>query len=255
LFNTKGEVVGINSRISSEPGRRSYAGLSFAIPAEVVKDVMQQLKTNGQVSRGWLGVMIQDVTPNLSRSFGLDRPHGALVAKVIEDSPALRGGVEVGDIILKFNNHQVETSSELPPLVGSLRAGEVVRLAIVREGKHKELRIKIGELPEEVLTGSATKKRDKVTPIDRLGLKLRELDETSKKESGVDHGVIVAAVTDGPAEEIGLRSDDIIQMIDNQKVEDIAGLQKIIAGIQSGRSVAILVLREAGPVFLAMRMP
>jgi serine protease Do len=255
LFNTKGEVVGINSRISSEPGRRSYAGLSFAIPAEVVKDVMQQLKTNGQVSRGWLGVMIQDVTPNLSRSFGLDRPHGALVAKVIEDSPALRGGVEVGDIILKFNNHQVETSSELPPLVGSLRAGEVVRLAIVREGKHKELRIKIGELPEEVLTGSAVKKRDKVTPIDRLGLKLRELDETSKKESGVDHGVIVAAVTDGPAEEIGLRSDDIIQMIDNQKVEDIAGLQKIIAGIQSGRSVAILVLREAGPVFLAMRMP
>jgi len=255
LFNTKGEVVGINSRISSEPGRQSYAGLSFAIPAEVANDVMLQLKTNGQVSRGWLGVMIQDVTPDLSRSFGLDKPQGALVAKVLENSPALRGGVLVGDIILKFNNHQVETSSELPPLVGSLRAGEIVRLTVMREGKNKVLRIKVGELPEETLAGSVIKTRDKTTPIDRLGLKLRELDDTGKQESGVEHGVVVVDVTGGPAEEIGLRSDDIIQMVDNQKVKDIAGLQKIIAGIKPGRSVAILVLRETGPVFLAMRMP
>jgi len=255
LFNTKGEVVGINSRISSEPGRRSYAGLSFAIPAEVAWDVMQQLRTNGQVSRGWLGVMIQDVTPELSRSFGLDKPKGALVAKVIEDSPAHHSDVKVGDIILKFNNHQVNTSSELPPLVGSLRAGEVVRLGIIREGKQKVLKVKIGELPKEVLTAEIRKKRDQSTRIEQLGLKLRELDEKSKKESGAEHGVLVVGVTGGPAEEIGLRKEDIIQMIDNQKVASIADLQKIVAALKPGRSVAILVYRGTGPVFLAMRMP
>jgi len=255
LFNTKGEVVGINSRISSEPGRRSYAGLSFAIPAEVAWDVMQQLKTHGQVSRGWLGVMIQDVTPELSKSFGLDKPKGALVAKVIEDSPAEISGVKVGDIILKFNEHQINTSSELPPLVGSLRAGEVVRLGIVREGKQRTIKVKIGELADDVLAGKMGKKRSHSTNVDRLGLKLRELDEATKKERGAAYGVLVTGVTGGPAEEIGLRKDDIIQVIDNQKVENIARLEKIVAAIKPGRSVAILIYRESGPVFLAMRMP
>ena len=255
LFNTRGEVVGINSRISSEPGRRSYAGLSFAIPAEVAWDVMQQLKTHGQVSRGWLGVLIQDVTPDLSRSFGLNRPRGALVAKVIPDSPAERQGVKVGDVIMQLNQHEIRTSAELPPLVGSLRAGEVVQLGIMRDGKRQVLQVKIDELPEEALSRGFLKKRDSSTKIDSLGLKLRDLDEETRQETGADHGVKVVEVTGGPAAEIGLRNDDIIQMIDNHRVENVAGLQNILKNLKPGRSVAILVYRDTGPVFLAMRVP
>jgi serine protease Do len=256
LFNTRGEVVGINSRISSEPGRKSYAGLSFAIPAEVAKDVMHQLKAHGQVSRGWLGVLIQDVTPDLSQTFGLDKPRGALVAKVIDDSPAEAGGVEVGDIILQFNGQRIAKSSALPPMVGSLRAGQQVELGIMREGRTKTLRFKTGELPEQALTaGNLVKPRDKSTRIERLGIRLRELTDEDKKETGADFGVVVTEVTGMPAEEIGLRKDDIIQMVDNRKIERIDDLEQLVKGLRAGRSVAILVYRQSGPVFLALRIP
>jgi serine protease Do len=257
LFNTRGEVVGINSRISTEPGSRSYAGLSFAIPAEVAKDVMEQLKAHGQVSRGWLGVLIQDVTPELSQTFGLDKPKGALVAKVIGGSPAEAGGVHVGDIILQFNGQTIATSSSLPPMVGSLRAGQVVQLGILREGRRQTLDIKIGELPEQVPTAANVIQppRDSSTGIERLGVKLRELTAEDKQSTGADFGVVVTEVTGGPATEIGLRKDDIIQMVDNRKIERIEDLKQLVNGLRAGRSVAILVYRDSGPVFLAMRIP
>jgi serine protease Do len=131
----------------------------------------------------------------------------------------------------------------------------VVRLGVLREGKNRTIEIKIGELPDDALTRKVEKKRDLSTNVDNLGLNLRELDEETKSEAGVDHGVVVVDVSKGPAEEIGLRSNDIIQMLDNQKVESVAGLQKILETIKPGRSVAILVYRDTGPVFLAMRMP
>ena len=256
LFNTRGEVVGINSRISSEPGRRSYAGLSFAIPAEVAKDVMEQLKAHGQVSRGWLGVLIQDVTPDLARTFGLDRPHGALVAKVIEDSPAESGGVKVGDIILSFNGRRIPKSSALPPMVGSLRSGQMVDLGIMREGRNTTLKFKVGELPEEVVTaGNVVKPRDQATVIGRMGIKLRELTAEDKEQTGAQFGVVVTDVTGMPAGEIGLRKDDIIQMVDKHKIERIVDLEQLVNGMSAGKSVAILIYRQSGPVFLAMRMP
>ena len=256
LFNTRGEVVGINSRISSEPGRRSYAGLSFAIPAEVAKDVMEQLKAHGQVSRGWLGVLIQDVTPDLARTFGLNKPRGALVARVIEDSPAESGGVQVGDIILSFNGRSIPKSSALPPMVGSLRAGQMVDLEIMREGRDIALNFKIGELPEEALTAkNLIKPKDLSTYINRMGIKLRELTDEDKEQTGAQFGVLVTEVTGMPAEEIGLRQDDIIQMVDNHKIEHIADLERLVNGLGAGKSVAILIYRESGPVFLAMRVP
>ena len=256
LFNTRGEVVGINSRISSEPGRRSYAGLSFAIPAEVAKDVMEQLKAHGQVSRGWLGVLIQDVTPDLARTFGLNKPRGALVARVIEDSPAESGGVQVGDIILSFNGRSIPKSSALPPMVGSLRAGQMVDLEIMREGRDIALNFKIGELPEEALTAAnVIKPKDLSTYINRMGIKLRELTDEDKEQTGAQFGVLVTEVTGMPAEEIGLRQDDIIQMVDNHKIEHIADLERLVNGLGAGKSVAILIYRESGPVFLAMRVP
>ena len=254
LFNVRGEVVGVNSRISSEPGRRSYAGLSFAIPAEVARDAMQQLKAHGFVSRGWLGVMIQDVTLELSKSFAMDKPKGALVAKVIEDSPAQHGGVNVGDIILKLHGHQINTSSELPPLVGVLRAGKMVDLEVIRDGKRRTLHVKIGKLPEDTSAGRTRTRHKYLAKIDRLGIELRELDEVAKKENGTDYGVLVTGILD-TAGKTGLRQGDVIQMVDNQKVKNIAHLKKIVSGLNSGRSIAVLIYRNAEPIFLAMRMP
>lgn len=258
LFNIKGEVVGVNSRISSEPGRRSYAGLSFAIPAEVARDVMLQLKEKGHVSRGWLGVMIQDVTPELAQSFGLQRPQGALVARVLEGSPAESGKVEVGDVILKFNGTVLRTSSELPPLVGSLRAGEIVSLEIMRNGSVKTLPIKIGELPEEPLADHQSDSMPVTPPTltsTRLGLNLQELNDKIRADRGTQYGVMVSEVHEGPAQGIGLRKGDIIQVINNRKVTSIQVFNDIVASIEAGRSVAILVHRDSGPVFLALRLP
>lgn len=257
LFNTRGEVIGVNSRISSEPGRRSYAGLSFAIPAEVVQDVMGQLRDKGHVSRGWLGVMIQDITPGLADSFGLQKPRGALVAKILEGSPAEAARIEVGDVILKFNGISLTTSSQLPPLVGSLQAGQRVMLDVLRQGKTKTLEIKIGRLPgEQYAHRPATYPHDNKQAIsDYLGLNVKNLSSEHKKEFGIDYGVIVINVNEGPAEKAGLRPGDVIQMIDNRRIKDIASLENTLSSLKGGRSVAILVYREVGPVFLAMRVP
>lgn len=257
LFNTKGEVIGVNSRISSEPGRRSYAGLSFAIPAEVAKNVMEQLRDKGHVSRGWLGVMIQDVTPDLAKSFGLQKPQGALVAKILEDSPAEAGKVEVGDVILTFDGTPLATSSELPPLVGQVRAGQRVTLGLMRRGKMEKVTVKIGDLTDETpVTASASAGQQQNPAISgRLGLNVEALPAELKQESGLEYGVVVKEVSEGPAGEIGLREGDIIQMIDNRKIKDVATFKQVVKSLKSGSSVAILVYREAGPVFLAMRIP
>ncbi len=256
LFNVRGEVVGVNSRISSGPGRRSYMGLSFAIPAEVAKDVMLQLKDKGHVSRGWLGVMIQDVTPELAQSFGLEKPLGALVARVLEGSPAESGKVQVGDIIMKLDSTMISTSSELPPLVGRLQAGQTVTLEVMRQGNTEKLIIRIGELPDQPLAGVVTPApQKKIVTSERLGLDLENLTEEMKAETGAKYGVMVTGVYEGPAEDMGLREGDIIQVIDNKKVTRVEELKRIVASLQARESVAILVYRETGPVFLAMRIP
>ncbi len=256
LFNVRGEVIGVNSRISSEPGRRSYAGLSFAIPAEVASDVMLQLRDKGHVSRGWLGVMIQDVTPELAQSFGLKKPQGALVARVLEDSPAESGEIRVGDIIMQLDGTMINTSAELPPLVGRVQEGQTVTLEVMRQGDIKKLDIKIGELPDQPLARAAMPVPQK-SPVaaGRLGLDIEDLTEEIKAETGAKYGVIVTGVYEGPAQDMGLREGDIIQVLDNKKVTSVKELKRIAISLQAGESVAILVYRETGPIFLAMRIP
>lgn len=257
LINTRGEVVGINARISSEPGRRSYAGLSFAIPMEVARDVIQQLKKHGHVSRGWLGVLIQDITPELSSTFGLEKPMGALVSRVFADSPAEAAGIKVGDVILEFQGEPIKTSSELPPMVGGIRAGQKVKLEILRQSKRRMIDLVIGALPDK------TDKTSAVAPgrpgasahSGRLGLTLKSLDKAALEDIGVDYGVYILAVDDGPAREIGLRSGDVIQMLDSQKITSPGQFDKLVRQLPAGRNVAILVHRESGPVFLALRVP
>ena len=217
---------------------------------------MLQLKDKGRVSRGWLGVMIQDVTPGLAQSFGLKKPQGALVARVLEDSPAESGKIQVGDIIMRLDGTMINTSAELPPLVGRVQEGQMVTLEVMRQGDIEKIDIKIGELPDQPLAVAAMPVPQK-SPVtsDRLGLDVEELTEETKAENGAKYGIIVTGVYEGPAEGAGLREGDIIQVIDNKKVTSVKELKRIVTSLQAGQSVAILVHREAGPIFLAMRIP
>ncbi len=147
LFNMKGEVVGINSQIYSRSG--GYQGVSFAIPIDVAMEVVDQLKSGGKVSRGWLGVVIQEVTADLAESFGLDRPRGALVSQVQEDSPASKAGLQASDVILTFNGKAVENSGDLPRMVGMAKPGTKIPMEIWRKGKIQQLSVVLGELPVE----------------------------------------------------------------------------------------------------------
>ncbi|HHQ42387.1 MAG TPA: DegQ family serine endoprotease [Chromatiales bacterium] len=249
LFNMDGEVVGINSQIYSRTG--GYMGLSFAIPIDIAMEVVEQLRTKGKVTRGWLGVLIQDVDRDLAESFGLDKPEGALIAKVLPDSPAAKAGLRVGDIIVEYDGHPVPDSGSLPPLVGRTPVGKRVKIRIVRNGRPRTVTVRIGELPEDVGTGSATGRYEDT----RLGLVVEALDEGARKELGVQGGVRVARVTGEPAREAGLRRGDVILMIDNRQVEDLDGYRRIVRHLRGGRSVPVLVQRGGGPMFLAVRVP
>jgi len=253
LFNLDGEVVGINSQIYSRTG--GFMGLSFAIPIGVAMDVVTQIKEQGYVSRGWLGVLIQDVTRDLAESFDMKRPHGALVAQVLEDSPADKAGIQVGDIIIEFNGERVDYSSDLPPLVGRTRVGSDAKAKVLREGKVRSLKVRIGELPaEEELQQARIDKRSLKT--DRLGLQVNALSADQRKELEIaDGGVLVAQVEEGAASRAGIRGGDVILKLNNKPVEGVRHYRQLLEELPAGRSVPVLVARSSGPLFLALRIP
>jgi serine protease Do len=253
LFNLDGEVVGVNSQIYSRTG--GFMGLSFAIPIDLVMDVVEQLKTKGRVSRGWLGVLIQDVTRELAPTFGLAQPQGALVAQVLRDSPATEAGLLPGDVILSYNGKDVQTSSALPPLVGATPVGETAKIEVLRKGQRLPLEVKIAELPDdEQLAGIS---REPVPDkSNRLGLVARELTEDQRRELGVEQGgLLVESVKEGPAAAAGIASGDVILMLDNQSVESLEGFNGILEAIEPGRSVAVLIQRGDGRSFYALKLP
>ncbi len=251
LFNQDGEVVGVNSQIYSRTG--GYMGLSFAIPIEVAMDVADQLKTKGRVSRGWLGVLIQDVTLDLAESFGMKQPRGALVAKVLPDSPALAAGIRVGDVIVSFNGTDVVNSSSLPPIVGSSAVGMQIPVEVIRDGRKQELKVQLGELPDEGEVAKADKPA--VEQTDRLGISVVDLDDEQRAELEVDRGVLVQNVISGPASRAGIRKGDIILSIDNKPVRDQQQFAEVVNGLAAGKSVALLVQRGGSPTFLAVKVP
>ncbi|MEA3277084.1 MAG: DegQ family serine endoprotease [Pseudomonadota bacterium] len=254
LFNLDGEVVGVNSQIYSRTG--GFMGLSFAIPIEVAMDVVDQLKTTGRVSRGWLGVLIQNVTRELAETFGMEQPRGALVAQVLPDSPAEKAGLMVGDVILTFNGKAVSTSGSLPPLVGASPVNEAARVEVLRQGKPEELEVIIGELPEEgeLVTASGGSAR---ATANRIGLIVDDLTVEQRDQSGVDAGgaLVEGIAEDGPGERAGIHAGDIILMLDNQSVEDADQFRRQLDEIEPGRSVAALIQRGDGRMFLAIRIP
>ena len=252
LFNQEGEVVGVNSQIYSRTG--GYMGLSFSIPIEVAMDVADQLKTSGKVSRGWLGVLIQDVTLDLAESFGMKHPRGALVAKVLPDSPALASSIKVGDIIVEFNKQEVMNSSNLPPIVGSSKVGVKLPVTVIRNGREKTLNVKLGELPDDQTVAQANVIPEKKS-ANRLGFTAVDLSDKQKEELEVEDGVLVSHMVTGAASQAGVRKDDIILAVDNKPVTNLKQFNKIVKDLPGGKSVALLVQRSGSPTFLAIKVP
>lgn len=252
LFNLDGEVIGINSQIYSRTG--GFMGLSFAIPIDMVMNIVEQLKQEGRVSRGWLGVLIQDVTRELAESFGMDKPRGALVAKVLPDSPAEKAGFEVGDIVIKFDGKKIIRSSNLPPVVGLSPVGKKVNVEILRKGKTKKLKVLLGELPDEGETIASTAEPE-MSKDNRLNVVVTDLTGEIRKQMEIkENGVLVKRVNSGPARKAGIRRGDVILMINNKDIKDTKHFKEIVDGLPKGKSVPLLVQRRSGPVFLALKM-
>ena len=253
LFNLNGEVIGINSQIYSRTG--SFMGLSFAIPIEMAIDVSDQIRQNGQVTRGWLGVIIQEVTMELAQSFGMDVAHGALISRILPDSPASKSSLQVGDVITYFDGSRIERSSSLPPLVGRVPANSDAELQVVREGKDIDLVVNIGELPsDDDLRQTVTPSRGPQANV--LKLSVKPLDNASREAAGLDKGgVLVDSVEeDGPAYAAGIVAGDVISMVDNKPVDSATDLRTVLEELQGRRNVAVLVHRTEGPVFLALQV-
>jgi serine protease Do len=254
LFNLDGEVVGINSQIYSQTG--GFMGLSFAIPINVALDIIQQLKETGHVSRGWLGVYIQEVTRELAESFGMKQPEGALVAQVMKDSPAEKGGLRVGDVILTYNGQSINKSSDLPPMVGRTPIGKKAKVEVMRAGKPITLRITIGKLPEESQEQQSMVPHQKDKTADLvLGMSVSKAPAELLETLGLDGGVLVEKVASGPARDAGVRKGDVIIMVQQKAVKDPSDLRQIIGNLPKGKSVAVLIQRKEGPVFLALKNP
>jgi serine protease Do len=254
LFNLDGKVVGINSQIYSRSG--GFMGLSFAIPIEMAIDVAEQLKNRGRVTRGWLGVLIQDVTKDLADSFDMRHPRGALIARVLPDSPSEKAGLKVGDIILEFNGNEIATSSELPPLVGSSNVDKPALLKILRNGKVKNMNVNIGELPAEDEMELAHSRAPKVSE-NRLGLMVSSVTAPLQKQLRLpsQRGVVVESVTGQSARDAGIQQGDIIIMINQQEIEGVEHFNRLVKELHADKTIPLLVHRNTGPIFLALRVP
>lgn len=250
LFSMNGKVVGVNSQIYSRSG--GYMGLSFSIPIDVAMNVVEQIKTKGTVSRGWLGVQIQDVTRELAESFNMDKPYGALVAKVILDSPSEKAGLQIGDVIIEFDGHKVDTSAELPPIVGMTALDKKAKVKVIREGKEKTVTVVIGLLPVESAI-VANVKSDK--QFDRLGLVVSELASSQRKQLELpENGVLVKKVNKGVAFDVGIQQGDVILRVQNNVIQNVDDFDKIVKKLPAGESIAVLIQRRGSPIFLALKI-
>ncbi|WP_459475841.1 DegQ family serine endoprotease [Pseudomonas sp. No.117] len=253
LFNLKGEVVGINSQIFTRSG--GFMGLSFAIPIDVAMNVANQLKTEGKVSRGWLGVVIQEVDKDLAESFGLDRPAGALVAQTLDDGPAAKSGIKVGDVILSVNGQKIEESADLPHLIGNLKPGAKADMEIIRDGKRQNLSVTVGDMPKDDQAASGGE-RGSDRASNRLGISVADLTAEQKKTMDLQGGVVINKLSgDGPAAAIGLRPGDVITHLNNQPIESATAFEKITSALPAGRSISMRVVRDGRASFITFKLP
>ena len=245
LINMAGEVIGINSQIYSRSG--GYQGLSFAIPIDVADGIKDQLLADGSVTRGRMGVGIQDVNQALAESFGLDSARGALVTQVEKDSPAERAGLRSGDVILELDGTAVARSAELPPRVAAMTPGSEARLKVWRDGKTVDLAAEVGRLESPSLAGASPGDADQA----RLGLALRPLTDDERRRSGIEEGLLVLEA-DGPASRAGIRPGDVVLALNGRAVDDVAELKRLLDG--AGKHVALLVQRNDARIFVPVEI-
>ncbi len=252
LFNLKGEVIGINSQIYSDTG--GYMGVSFAIPIDLAMRIGEQLRTDGRVRRGWLGVRLQDVTRDLALAYGMPKPQGALIADMLPGGPAARSDLRTGDIVVEYEGRAVERSADLAPLVGLTPPGARARIQVYRRGQGAQtLLVSVAELKEEsaakvpVSTGART-------TSNLGGLTLAEINVTQRRRLDLDHGVVVEEVGDGGARAAGLRPGDVLLEVDGKRVSSVAQAQALLLQSPRERPVVLRIQRGATASYVAMRL-
>ena len=253
LFNMAGEVIGINSQIFSRTG--GFMGVSFAIPIDVARNVEEQLVKTGHVVRGRIGVTIQDVNAQLAESFGLDRPHGALVSSVDKDGPAAHAGVMAGDVILSVAGHPIERYGELSGAIATMKPGQEAALQVWRNGKQQTMNVKIEELKEkqtQVAQRNTPQERNPTEQASALGLTVRPLEPAEKARVDTQGSLLVEEVT-GPAQDAQVEPGDIILGVNGKRVSTVKELQD--AAKNSGKNVALLIQRQDAQIFFPLRLP
>lgn len=242
LLNTRGEVVGINSVIFS--GNVGSIGIGFAIPINMAKDLLPQLK-KGKVIRGWLGVMIQVITPELKESFELKEEEGALVSEVTPRGPAEEAGIKEGDVIVSFDGKKIREMSNLPIIVASTPVGKIVTVEVIREGKKKRFEVKIAELDKEIEEGET-----QIEDMRDLGMTVDEITPSMARQLGLsdERGVVVVQVeTNSPAEEAGIARGDVILAINREPVNDVETYKEKIRQHEKGDVILFYVKKRGGP--------
>jgi serine protease Do len=256
LINLRGEVVGVNSAIYTRTG--SSMGIGFAIPANLVKEEIDQLRTNGRVMRGWLGVYIQKVTPDIAESMGLGEARGALISEVVKDGPARAAGLQRGDIILAFDSKPIGDSQELPRAVGRTPVGHTVKLKVVRDRAAREIAVTIMPSHEEELQKASTPAEEppKGKDFSKLGIYVENLTAELARQLGLPQagGVVISAVRSGSAaDEAGLRKRDVILEINRQTVADVAAYERAVKAGGKDKPVLLLVKRDDSTIYIGLK--
>jgi serine protease Do len=247
LVNLQGEVIGIDTAIFSQSG--GNIGIGFAIPINLVKDLLPQLKSGGKITRGWLGVSIQGITPDLAESLELDQVKGALVSSVVHNSPADRAGIKAGDVIVGYEGKAINNANDLPSLVAGTPVGKIVSLQVFRGKKETPVAVAIGKMKEEEVIASSSE-------IDDLGLTVEQITPDIAEDLGLEHsrGVVITAVApDSPGDEAGLQPGDIIREINRKPIRDLSDYRKDMESAAQSKSLLFLVQREDNTIFLALR--
>ncbi|MEW6677651.1 MAG: Do family serine endopeptidase [Pseudomonadota bacterium] len=248
LFDLDGRVVGINSQILSSSG--GYMGLSFAIPINTAVAVARQIVEKGKASHGWLGVSTQELNLELAQAYGLSAPRGALVTEVRQGGPAKLAGLQAGDIILGLDDTAIVDSADLPPLIGASRPGTDHVLTLLRDGQMTRLSVKVGELGKD-----GAEREKAVTQVDRLGVRVSNLDAATRQVLGLDRGVLVEAVAPGAATAAGVQPGDLLLKLGTHDLSSVADLVDHAARLRAGQTVPLLVKRQDNSTFVTLTLP
>lgn len=251
LFNLAGEVVGINSQIYSRSG--GFMGLSFSIPIEVAMNTVEQIKQHGKVVRGYLGVNVQEVTSDLSESFGMDKPKGALVAEVFPDTPAAKAGIKVGDVILSVNGRDIHKSANLPPIIGMSPIGKPVDISLLRQGKQMNISVIVDALPDDQKTAKGSNRHHRQQPNAEksvLGAELAPLDDAQKRRYNIDFGLRVTVLHDGSLAEAGVREGDVLLELNYTRLDRVQTLESLVSRLPKGQRIPMRILRGNQAIFL-----